>query len=278
MFHGRKLIIATKHEKEKVIAPLIEMALGVKCIVPNTFDTDSLGTFTGEIERKDDPISTARKKCILAMELKNCDLGIASEGSFGPHPTLFFAPSDDEILVFIDKKNGVEIVERELSTTTNFDAEEISDQRQLVAFATRAKFPDHGLILRKSKEDLTEIVKGITNWSQLTSSFDFFRKKYGIAYVETDMRAMFNPTRMSVIETVTQKLIKKITSFCPQCNFPGFGVTQIISGLPCKLCGTPTRSALSHVYKCQKCSFTKEVKYPNNALSEDPTYCDSCNP
>jgi hypothetical protein len=58
MFKGRSLVIATK--KEKVIAPLLEEALGIVCFVPEDFDTDTLGTFTGEIERKLDPISTAR--------------------------------------------------------------------------------------------------------------------------------------------------------------------------------------------------------------------------
>ena len=67
MFKGRKLVIATKHEKEKVIAPILEKELGVKCFVAPDLDTDLLGTFTGEVERKDDPIITARKKCLIAM-------------------------------------------------------------------------------------------------------------------------------------------------------------------------------------------------------------------
>jgi hypothetical protein len=57
MFKGRKLIIATKHKKEIVIAPILEKGLGVKCFTDETFDTDRLGTFTGEIERKLDPIA-----------------------------------------------------------------------------------------------------------------------------------------------------------------------------------------------------------------------------
>lgn len=51
-FSQRKLVIATKHHKEKVIAPLIEKVLGVECFVGKNFDTDTLGTFTGEVERK----------------------------------------------------------------------------------------------------------------------------------------------------------------------------------------------------------------------------------
>lgn len=69
MFKGRSLVIATKYEKEKVIASLLEDALGVVCFIQDGFDTDTLGAFTGEIERKLDPISTARKKCLRAMEV-----------------------------------------------------------------------------------------------------------------------------------------------------------------------------------------------------------------
>ena len=49
MFVGRKLIIATKHKKENVIAHLFRKAFEVECFVDPFFDTDRLGTFTGEI-------------------------------------------------------------------------------------------------------------------------------------------------------------------------------------------------------------------------------------
>ena len=93
-----------KHRKEQVIAPILEEAFSVKCFVNESFDTDMLGTFSGEVERKHDPVSTARLKCLKAMKLNNCDLGIASEGSFGSHPSIVFANANDEFLIFIDKK------------------------------------------------------------------------------------------------------------------------------------------------------------------------------
>ena len=148
MFSGRKLLIATKHEKEKVISPLLEMVFGLKCFVAENFDTDVLGTFTGEVERKDDPITTARNKCLMAMEKENCDLAIASEGSFGAHPSIFFVHADDELLLFIDKKNELKIIARELSTDTNFNGEEIKTEKQLKDFTKQVKFPTHGLIVK----------------------------------------------------------------------------------------------------------------------------------
>ena len=278
MFKGRHLLIATMHEKEKVIAPILEKELGVKSLVAINLNTDELGTFTGEFERKDDPITTARKKCFLAMEIYDCDLAIASEGSFGPHPSMFFVHADDEFLLFMDRKNNLEIIEREISTATNFNSSEINTDTELLEFAEKSKFPSHSLIIRKTKDDFSEIVKGINTSEQLTNTFKRFISNFGTAYIETDMRAMYNPTRMKVIKDATKKLAKKINSLCPNCKTPGFGITEVNQGLPCESCNFPTRSTLSYLFTCQKCSFVKEQKYPKNKFTEEPTYCDICNP
>ena len=278
LFEGRILIIATKHNKEKVIAPALEKFLGVKCKVAENFDTDSLGTFTGEIERTEDPFTTAKNKCLLAMEINNCDLAIASEGSFRPHPTFGFIYVDDEILLFVDKKNNLEIGIRELSIETNFNALEISTEEELIEFANSVKFPSHALILRKSRNDNSDIIKGITDWKLLKNSFNELKCKYGVVYIETDMRAMNNPTRMKVIEGAAERLAIKISTCCPNCNVAGFGITAAKPGLPCSLCGFPTRSTLAYEYKCKACNFIEEKQFPDGKRDEDPTYCDICNP
>ena len=278
MFKGRDLIIATKHEKEKVIASILEKELGVKCFVNPNLDTDRLGTFTGEVDRKDDPITTARNKCLMAMKLTNCDLAVASEGSFGPHPSLYFIPADFEFLLFIDKKNDLEIIVSELSSDTNFNAKEIKTKKELAEFSTNTKFPSHGLIIRKSKHDFDDIIKGITNTKQLNNAFNKFITNFDTAYIETDMRAMYNPTRMNVIKIATHKLVEKINTICPDCNTPGLGITDSVSGLPCDLCNYPTRGTLSHIYTCVKCEFTEYKQFPQGKQTEDPMYCDFCNP
>lgn len=278
MFKGRKLLIATKHEKEKVIAPILEKELGVYCFTSLTFDTDEFGTFTGEIERKRDPLTTVREKCLLAMELNKCDLAVASEGSFGPHPSVGFVSADDEILIFIDKKNELEVVARELSFETNFNGTEVKTKKELHDFIEKAKFPTHALIIKKDQGNSSEIVKGIKSMEELSEKFDYFISTYGKAFVETDMRAMNNPSRMKVIEKATMKLVTKINTFCPHCNTPGFGITEAKHGLPCKICNSPTRSILSYIFSCKKCSFVQENKYPHGFHVEDPTWCDLCNP
>ena len=277
-FAGRKLVIATKHDKQTVIGPLIETFLGAEWFLNSSFDSDQLGTFSGEIERKDDPLTTLKNKCLLAMELSNCDLGIASEGSFGPHPTLFFGHADDEWIVFIDKKNDLEIYARELSTDTNFGGSVIKNLAEARDFASKHDFPNHALILKNQHEDFDYIKKGIKNHSDLENYFQECFSEYGSVYLETDMRAMYNPTRMKVIEKAAQKLMEKINSKCPECHTHGFSVTEVKPGLRCEWCSSPTDSILYHLQTCQKCGYSDKLYYPNGKKFEDPMYCSFCNP
>ncbi len=278
MFSDRTLVIATKHHKEKVMAPILELELCVHCIVSENFDTDQLGTFSGEVDRKDDAITTLRNKCLTAMKLAHCDLGIASEGSFGPHPTIFFVPADEELLILIDQKNELEIIAKEISTDTNYNATLLKSENELIEFAKLVQFPSHALILRNTKDDFSNIKKGIQDWNTLLAFYRALTIQAESVYVETDMRARYNPTRMSVIEKVTKKLIQKINSCCPKCQTPGFAVTEVIPGLPCSSCNWPTKSPLSYLYGCKHCNFVRNEKYPNQIEFENPMYCHVCNP
>jgi hypothetical protein len=278
LFKNRSLIIATKHAKEKVIAPIFEKKLGVKCFVDKSFDTDVLGTFTGEIERVDDPITTVRKKCIAAMEKNNCDLGIASEGSFGSHPSIFFAKANEEILIFIDKKNDLEIIARELSTETNFNGQYVHSTRALKDFCKEINFPNHAVILRNEQNDNQKIVKGINNWEKLISEYKLMTKKFEKVYVETDMRAMYNPTRMKNIENTAEKLVSKILNACPKCLMPGFSIISAQKGLPCENCNLPTDSTLFYLYHCKHCLHEIKEYFPRKIKFENPMYCQICNP
>ncbi|MGL5113264.1 MAG: DUF6671 family protein, partial [Flavobacterium sp.] len=97
-------------------------------------------------------------------------------------------------------------------------------------------------------------------------------------FIETDMRALYNPSRMTVIGTATHKLVQNATSLCPTCAMPGFVVTDVRIGLPCSCCGAATNSVVSHLYQCKYCRFTCEDIYPHQKKSEDPGFCNYCNP
>lgn len=278
IFQGRSLVIATQHGKEEVICPVLVPTLGVDCYVPDFVNTDDLGTFTGEIERPGSPLDVVRQKCQMAREVTGMDLVVANEGTFAPHPYLHFVPSDEELIMLTDYKNNIEIYTSLLSTETNYAFGYIHSHKELSDFAERVLFPSHTLLLKDSEKNFTHVVKDIKDWDSLSLHFEFMLQKYGTCYVETDMRAHHNPTRMKVIQQVCLKLIEKVGCLCPQCATPGFGVVDVREGLPCSFCGFPTRSILSHVYKCMKCLYTQEKRYPFDKTEENPMYCDFCNP
>jgi hypothetical protein len=277
-FEGRTLVIASMHRKEEVLKPLLEQGLGIAVQVAEGLNTDLLGTFSGEVARLADPLTTAWKKCELALDLTGCDLALASEGSFGPHPTAFFLPANEEWLLLVDRKNKLEIHARHLSLETNFSGEEFQYIEELEAFASKVGFPSHGLILRKSKEELNGMQKGITDPTLLRKSAVHLLETEGSGYVETDMRAMFNPSRMQVIGETAQLLLQKLNSRCPSCQVPGFSVTSAEPGLPCSLCGTPSSAALAHLLVCSHCQHQEKVSFPHGKKTEDPQYCQVCNP
>lgn len=277
-FTNRNLLIVSKHQKEEVISPLVGKELGVKTFVAKIFDTDSLGTFSGEVERKENALDTLRIKCLEAMKIEGFDLAIATEGSFGNHPTIFFAAANDELIMLKDLKNDIEIVERVLSLETNFNTEIVNSVDELKQFINKVGFPEHRVILKASENDFENMVKGVNDESQLIRFFNEFLPINGYCFIETDMRACYNPKRMKVIEEATLKLIDKIKSCCPECSFPGFGIVDIEMGLPCSLCNQPTNSTLSHIYKCKKCAYVSKKMYPKGKKYEDPIYCNECNP
>ena len=278
MFAGRKVLIATKHKKELVMAPILEKELAVTSFVSEQFDTDILGTFSGEIERTNDAFTTLRNKCILAGNATKSDLVIASEGSFGAHPSIFFAHANQELVMLKDFKNDLEIIAKEISLETNFNGQKISTETELLTFAGKVNFPSHALILKDNDVSFSTIYKGIQSEEVLLEKFHELQKKSGFVYVETDMRALYNPARMKVIEKATWELIEKIKSLCPTCQTPGFDIVDAVSGLPCELCNNPTRSTLYYLYQCKKCNHRSKKMFPRGITYEEPTYCDTCNP
>jgi hypothetical protein len=278
LFAGRTLAIATRHKKEIVLAGKLEHTLGVICKVPEHLDTDLLGTFTGEVERTLSPVEAAREKCLRAMQAAGCDLAIASEGSFGAHPFIPFCQANEELLLLVDVKNDLEIAATELSFETNFDGAEVKSFSELIDFADRVGFPTHALIMRPAKFINNDIVKDITTRKKLEETFLTMMQSRTSVFVETDMRAMHNPTRQGTIAKALDKLLDLINYQCPSCAAPGFGVVKVVEGLLCENCGTPTRSIQSIIRKCRKCEFELIELNPLGKKYEDPMYCDICNP
>lgn len=275
MFRNRPMVVGTMHRKEQAISPIFQEELQVLPFVPIGFQTDFLGTFTGEVTRLQTAKETVKDKCLAAMQFSNCEMGVATEASFGPHPEVFYAAAHEEWMVFVDIKHGLEVFERVFTTNTNYAHQEISDWIDLEKFANKVGFPVHGIIL--SNSDKSVFYKDITTWKQLQMAFEELKKSVFLVCVETDMRAHRNPTRMSVIRQLAEKLVEKIKSKCPNCSTPGFGVTSTIFGLPCEWCGAPTNSIATYIKECTRCGF-KEHETRKDKTTESAEFCYQCNP
>ena len=119
-FANRVGVLATMHRKEKVIAPILEQELGIKLQIPENFNTDRFGTFTRDRDRPGNQRSTARLKAESALELTGESLAIASEGSFGPHPSFPMVACNCELVVLVDRAHNLEIFGQEISLGTNY--------------------------------------------------------------------------------------------------------------------------------------------------------------
>lgn len=277
-FNNRKVAICSQHGKEHVMRPLIKHYLGLDVKAQIGINTDEFGTFTGEIERFSDPITTLRNKIHKGLHVSGLSLGIGNEGSFGPHPEMPFIPCDQEIAMLIDLENNIEIFEVVISTNTNHAQMPINSVEDLVEFATRADFPSHALILKEVKEGkVCSIRKGILGWELLYSIMMEFSSKDSTIIAETDMRAHLNPTRMKVIEQAVDSVLRKVGNTCPKCQWPGFASVETKRGLKCIQCEQPTKLTLSKLYKCKCCAYTDE-RFFTEGQSASPQYCDHCNP
>lgn len=270
------------HGKEQAIAPPLEAELGLRVIVPTDLDTDALGTFTGEIERPAGILETAVRKAKLGMEAAGLELGIASEGSYGPHPVVPFLPLGRELIVLFDAERGITVHERLLAESTNFAHTTAGSAGGVGDFLDRVGFPDHALIVRPNATSVENLHlhKGIRSQTDLEEAIGLCSRASpdGKARLETDMRAHMNPTRMLAIEKLTGKLAGRLATPCPSCGSPGFGQVDAKPGLPCAACGAPTELIAIEVFGCPACDYMERRPRTDGIVSADPGQCPFCNP
>lgn len=278
---GKRAVLATMHGKERVIRPLLEGALRIRLDVLQGLDTDRFGTFSREIERTGSQLDAARAKIAAVFEHdRSATIGLASEGSFGPHPLFPLVPLGREIVVLIDRETGLEVIGQHADMATNFQHIRAADVAAALEFAERIGFPSHGLIVMASLDGMPApgrfLRKDIETATDLTAAVTEALSTYGAAHVETDMRAHRNPTRMRAIKRATIDLVRCYRRPCPACARPGFARTGRLYGLPCADCGEPTQAARAEVWTCGGCGHREER--PVQAFQADPGLCTICNP
>ena len=278
IYNGRRVALLTQHGKEQVIVPALEPALGCRVERVTRYDTDLLGTFTRDIPRAGNQLQAARKKALLSMELSGLPLGLASEGSFGPDPFIGMLPWNVEMLIWIDSERELEVVGVAQGAAV-FSHVLAADWTAAKSFAGQWGFPEHQLVVRPDSEEHPLIRKGIASWAELDAAFAraLEQSASGQVFLETDVRAHANPTRMENIRLAAEDLAERLCSLCPACGSPGFWIMEREAGLQCRECGEPTRETRADVHGCLKCAH-RLARDRTDRQYADPVRCDYCNP
>ena len=248
------------------------MAQGSQLFVDPEFDTDLFGTFCGEIPRKEGPKTTVKEKCLAGMKKRDVLQGLASEGSFGPHPSIPFLKMNEEWIVYIDLEKDLEIYGHSIGLEVCHEQLHHKDADRLSHFLFQIDFGAQGLQLKDANTNKI-IEKGITSHSVLNDLL----QRYPDWVLETDLRAHLNPKRQAQIVAAAQNLIARSQSLCPKCQAPDFWIQDHIGQLPCCHCGHKTNTHASLKYGCHACDY-EQIEARKDLLCVDPEFCPYCNP
>lgn len=267
-----RVALGTMHGKEAAIAPPLA-GLGI-AVVRADLDTDRFGTFAGDVARAGDMRDAARAKARAAAEVTGLPVALASEGAYGPHPTVPFLPFGRELLLWLDTRSGREIVETLTDSQPSHDQETVQDPAGAEGFLARIGFPATAVIVQGAA-GATPIAKGITRRDALDAAIRASVAKAGQAFLQTDMRAHLNPRRMAMIGQLAERLARRLATPCPACKAPGFGHLRALPGLPCRDCGRETGLIAAELHGCTACGHEAQLRRPGEA---DPAHCPWCNP
>jgi hypothetical protein len=268
--------LATRHAKQDLIAPALA-ELGLEIVVADV-DTDRFGTFTGEIPRRASAHDVVLAKARAAIEGSGLEIGLASEGSFGPHPVVPALTADVELVALVDLALDLVVVESAISLATAAASVTVAPGEDLRDFCRGVGFPDQALIARPARGPSTgHLTKGIVDEDELADAVA--RAAHGSldgrALVETDLRAHLCPTRRPVIAEAATRLASRLRRACPACARPGFGERLLVPGLACALCGLATDEVRATIESCPRCDYRESRPVNGRA---DPSRCARCNP
>lgn len=274
----RRVALATMHGKEDQIGPELKAILGW-CVEVADIDTDQLGTFTGDIPRQLSPRDTAIRKAYLGAEKLGLAKGMGSEGTIGPHPSVPFLTVNRELIGFVDREHGIELVESSVSGDIWAFSEVWKSSTNVRELAERSGLPTHGLIVRTTESENPLIRKGITNVAELERAIKDCRSREGASdiVIESDFRAMMSPTRQATIRACATKIAKRLRRECDRCKAPGWGDVDVEYGVSCQLCGELSFEHVSaSIEGCVRCDYRQRVSRPDSFI--DPSHCSFCNP
>ena len=266
------------HGKAVALAPPL-LRIGVSLVVPEAFDTDRFGSFTGEVPRIGTMEEAARAKALAAARATGLPTGLASEGAYGPHPVVPFLAFGVELLLWHDTRTGHEVTLRLTDDAPTYDRIEVAANEDLAPFLARNRFPETALVV-SALTGAAPVAKGITDPAVLDAALSaaLALSPKGRALIQTDMRAYMNPRRMQTIARLAERFATRMAQACPACAAPGWGLLHTEPGLPCADCGTPTALVQAEIHGCTACGKAETRPRGDGRVTTDPASCPMCNP
>lgn len=278
-YAGRRLCLTTLHGKERALARPLALGLAATLEV-SPCDTNALGTFSGEVERREDALDTCRRKALMGLKRTGLPLGLASEASFGPHPAVPLLAVGQELLVFVDLERQLTVVEQRLEWRTNYAHTILDPDGDPTSWLRQVRFPSHAVMVRPADPAAGTWHRDLATAAALTAALAACRSAdpHGRVWLETDMRAHRNPTRMRSIRRLGVALARRLRTPCPRCGAPGWGMVDREPGLPCGWCAAPTQLTATEVWGCPSCGFRQRQPRRDGLEVADPGQCSWCNP
>ncbi|MCC2618304.1 hypothetical protein LJ739_18755 [Aestuariibacter halophilus] len=268
------VVILTKHGKEQVLADVLEAELGWQLRATDAFDTDTLGTFSGDVERQGSAEQTATQKALLACELEGVEIGLGSEGSFGAGPFGQLIPWQVELVACHNAREGWTVIGEAQGPSCHLHRE-CPRLEDALHFWTQAP-QGQGLMVYAPSQKAQTLRKGIVDKPALIEAYLAAAEVETPVMVEYDLRAHLCPARRSVIADAARDLLEKLNNHCPACKAPGFAYKTPLPGLECEQCTCPTQQPKAHLAQCQRCGYEAQQSVPMAGAS--PASCQICNP
>ena len=276
--------LVSKHKKADHIAGILNDAFGWQVNANETFNTDMLGTFSGESERTLTALECAIYKAEKALTLCNDDIGLGSEGSFNPD-AYGVMTVNQELLACMHRKHGLLAVGKAIRPvhvkTWTLQRDDIGALNEII----EALPQNQALLMRlidPSERNISvqygNIYKGLLSREQIHAAFAALSETDAALQLEVcyDLRAMHCPERQVTLGLAANNLVERLQSVCPQCNAFDFYAEVRVPGLLCETCQLPTSMTKAFKATCNHCDF-KSLKPVEQRFAETVN-CPFCNP
>jgi len=215
---GAPVLIATMHGKEEVLGPMLAN-LGFKVLLPLGYDTDALGTFSGDVRRPGTAFDAALEKARRACKATGVMRAVSSEGSYRPCQTLFPGATSAELLAFVDLENDFSCVEYLTDLPTRFVKGRVPadiNAPETQALLSAMDWPTVKAMVVPFDPGFgvmpTQVYKGLGDAASLEQAMQecAVHSSDGMVHLETDLRAHMNPTRMASVAKVGEHLANRL--------------------------------------------------------------------